>query len=109
MSPATARAMAASAEDHRRAQAIVDSDPVLRTFGAVEWDCLNDDGREWLAIIIREAMALSAEEPVGEVVLFGGSLKEVAWIKGKLPPVGAKLYCRPQTAAARGEGAAHGD
>lgn len=109
MSASFPRALVASAEDHRRAQAIVDSDPVLRTFGAVEWDCLNDDGREWLAIIVREAVALADEKPVGEVVLFGGDLKEIAWAKGKLPPVGAKLYCRPQIAAARGEGHVHGD
>lgn len=30
--------------------------------------------------------------PVGEVVLFGTDLKEIAWAKGRLPDVGEKLY-----------------
>ena len=36
-------------------------------------------------------------EPVGEVIYFAGDgdLKEVAWRKGKLPPVGTKLYAGP--------------
>ncbi|AYO78346.1 hypothetical protein EBF16_16485 [Sphingobium yanoikuyae] len=42
-------------EDFRLAHAIVDSDPVLRIYAATEWDCLNDDGKTWLAVIIREA------------------------------------------------------
>lgn len=36
-----------------------------------------------------------AAQPVGEVVLFGADCKEVAWKKGKLPPVGTKLYAAP--------------
>ena len=44
-----------SPEDFRLAHAIVDSDPVLRVYAATEWDCLDDDGKTWLAVIIREA------------------------------------------------------
>lgn len=49
------RAVAASRDDFRIAQTIVNSDPVLRTFAAPEWDALNDDAKNWLAIIVREA------------------------------------------------------
>ena len=34
-------------------------------------------------------------EPVGEILLSCGDYKEVSWKKGKLPPVGAKLYTTP--------------
>lgn len=34
-------------------------------------------------------------EPVGEVVAFGEGLHEVAWAKGKMPSLGAKLYTHP--------------
>jgi hypothetical protein len=36
-----------------------------------------------------------AAEPVGEIVLFGGDLKEVSWRKGKMPAPGTKLYAHP--------------
>ncbi|MDE2595983.1 MAG: hypothetical protein KGL44_03800 [Sphingomonadales bacterium] len=38
------------------AQSICESDPVLRTFAACEWECLNDDGKEWVTAIVREAV-----------------------------------------------------
>lgn len=38
---------------------------------------------------------MERQEPVGEIVAFGESLHEVSWIKGKLPPLGAKLYALP--------------
>lgn len=41
-------------------------------------------------------------EPVAEIVLFGGNLKEVAWRKGKMPPTGTKLYTHPASAGAGG-------
>lgn len=40
------------------------------------------------------------QQPVGEVVLFGNDCKEISWAKGKMPPVGAKLYIAPVPAAA---------
>jgi hypothetical protein len=46
-------------------------------------------------------------EPVAEVVLFGGDLKEVSWKKGKLPPVGTKLYTTPSSPGAAEAGEAH--
>lgn len=38
-----------------RAQAIVDNQPVIGVYGACEWDELHDDGKVWIATIIREA------------------------------------------------------
>ncbi|MDR5802172.1 hypothetical protein [Caballeronia sp. LZ001] len=41
------------------------------------------------------------QEAVGEVLLIGkdADLKEVAWRKGKMPPVGTKLYAHPIASA----------
>lgn len=44
------RSLAAVAEN------IVNSDPVLRTFAAPEWDCLHDDGKQWIIAIVRETL-----------------------------------------------------
>lgn len=38
------------------AESIVDSDAVLRTFSACEWDCLSDDGKQWVIAIVRETL-----------------------------------------------------
>lgn len=43
---------------------------------------------------------MEKQEPVGEIVAFGESLHEVSWNRGKLPPLGAKLYALP---GAKGE------
>lgn len=37
------------------AKAIVNSNPALLVFAACEWDELNRDGQDWIAVIIREA------------------------------------------------------
>lgn len=37
------------------AEAIVDSHEVLSAFAACEWDCLNDDGKVWIAAIVKAA------------------------------------------------------
>lgn len=65
----------------------------------------------WAAWQARAAMASApvAGEAVGEIVLFGGELKEVSWRHGKMPPPGTKLYAAPQAieaaiAAQQGEG-----
>jgi hypothetical protein len=42
------------------AAGIVDSAPVLRVYAACEWDCLNDDGKLWLAEIVHQARAEAA-------------------------------------------------
>lgn len=42
---------------------------------------------------------LKGQEPVGELVLFGGTCKEVAWKNGRMPKAGAKLYTKPVTPA----------
>lgn len=34
---------------------IVDSDPVISTFAAPEWDWISDDGKAWLCAIVGEA------------------------------------------------------
>ena len=43
---------------------------------------------------------MEQQEPVGEIVAFGESLHEVSWHRGKLPPLGVKLYALP---GAKGE------
>lgn len=40
----------------RFAEAMVNSDAGLRTYASCEWDDLGDDGKAWIAIIIREAL-----------------------------------------------------
>lgn len=45
-----------------RAEEITNSDPVLRIFAACEWECLNDDGKLWVAAIVRETLARAAEQ-----------------------------------------------
>ncbi|KQM76725.1 hypothetical protein ASE70_08105 [Sphingomonas sp. Leaf22] len=43
------------------AEAICDAPSVLRTFAAPEWSELNEDGKQWVAAIVREALAVAAE------------------------------------------------
>ena len=47
-------------EELRFAEAMVNSDAALRTYASNEWDELHDDGKTWIAIIIREAMKTAA-------------------------------------------------
>lgn len=49
------------------AQAIVDSDEVLRVFAACEWDCLSEDGQVWIAAIVK--LAQERERGVGADVI----------------------------------------
>ena len=44
-----------------------------------------------------ELDAIRGQEPVGELILFAGDsdLKEVSWVKGKMPGVGTRLYALP--------------
>ncbi|KEZ00630.1 hypothetical protein AI27_18010 [Sphingomonas sp. BHC-A] len=56
----TERTPLPTVEEIRFAQAVVDSDPVLRVYAACEWDSLHDDGKQWIAVIIREAMKTAA-------------------------------------------------
>lgn len=45
-----------STEEFRLAQEIADSAAVMReAYAAVEWDCLDDNGKVWIAAIVREA------------------------------------------------------
>ncbi len=44
-----------------QAEDIVNSDPVIRIFAACEWDELHDDGKIWIAAIVRETLARAAE------------------------------------------------
>lgn len=44
-----------------QAEAITNSDPVIRIFAACEWDELHDDGKVWIAAIVRETLAQAAE------------------------------------------------
>ncbi|MES2157511.1 MAG: hypothetical protein V4512_06875 [Pseudomonadota bacterium] len=43
-------------EEIRFAEAMVNSDAALRTFAASEWGELSDDGKSWIAIVIRESL-----------------------------------------------------
>ncbi|GEM72046.1 hypothetical protein SAQ01S_18120 [Sphingomonas aquatilis NBRC 16722] len=45
-----------SIEQMAMAAAIVDSHAVVSAYASAEWEELNDDGRVWLAAIVREAM-----------------------------------------------------
>jgi hypothetical protein len=49
------------------------------------------------AMLAAAPIAQAEQQPVGEIILFGGDsdLKEVSWRKGKMPEVGAKLYAAP--------------
>lgn len=39
------------------AGAITDSQPVISIYAACEWDDLHDDGKQWVAGIVRETLA----------------------------------------------------
>lgn len=39
----------------QEAETIVDSHEVLSVFAACEWDCLGDDGKVWIAAIVKLA------------------------------------------------------
>lgn len=49
----------------------------------------------WQARAAASQPAEAAGKEVGKIVLFGPDLKEVAWTKGKMPPIGATLYTAP--------------
>ena len=51
-----------------------------------------DNGPDQLVEVLEQP---KKSEPVGEILLSCGDYKEVSWKKGKLPPVGAKLYTTP--------------
>lgn len=57
----------ATPEELRLAHSIVASDPVLRVFAAVEWDCLDENGKERIAVIIREARLLPTQPVPADV------------------------------------------
>jgi len=38
------------------AESIVDSQPVVATYAACEWDCLDENGKVWIAAIVGEAI-----------------------------------------------------
>jgi hypothetical protein len=58
--------------DMLRARHIVDSPQVIGQFAACEWDELGDDGKVWIAAIVREAqaapMAGSAREQIETII-----------------------------------------
>lgn len=60
-------------------------------------------GRGCLAQIEEPAQPVSPQGvPAGEIVLFGGDLKEVSWTGGKMPLPGTKLYAGAAPAAVTG-------
>lgn len=42
---------------------IIDSHPVVSAYGSCEWNELGDDGRVWIAAIVREATARAMQQP----------------------------------------------
>jgi hypothetical protein len=71
-----------------------DERDALRAALQHEADCVEAAKAEIKALRAKIAEK-EKQEPVGEIVAFGESLHEVSWIKGKLPPLGAKLYAIP--------------
>lgn len=47
------------------AAAINGSDPLMAIYAAPEWDCLSDDGKLWVAALVREAIARWAGGEIG--------------------------------------------
>ncbi|MDH0638241.1 hypothetical protein N5D52_14935, partial [Pseudomonas sp. GD03860] len=54
---------------------------------------------EEVRALLAQPAAQHQGEPLAEIVSFGEGLKEVAWRKGQMPEVGAKLYLHPPTSA----------
>lgn len=75
------RAVIANQADFRLAQAMVNSDAALRTFAACEFEELNDDAKNWMAIILREATRRyrSALEAIQTAAIEGRICDDVAW------------------------------
>ncbi|KQN00543.1 hypothetical protein [Sphingomonas sp. Leaf25] len=46
---------------HELAVAVSNSEAVMRIFAAPEWDCLGEDGKQWVQGLVRETMAFSVE------------------------------------------------
>ncbi|BCA57696.1 hypothetical protein [Sphingomonas sp. HMP6] len=44
------------------AEAVADSEPVIAIYAAPEWYELGEDGKAWIAGIIRETLARAAEQ-----------------------------------------------
>lgn len=66
---------------YRTAAAIVDSGPVISTYAACEWDCLSDDGKQWIMAIVKEAAGRhrAALEAIQKAVIDGEVCDDVAW------------------------------
>lgn len=43
------------------AERIANSDPVMSTYAAPEWDCLHADGQQWIIAIVRETLRRAVE------------------------------------------------
>lgn len=48
--------------EYRTAERIVDSHPVISAYGSCAWEELHDDGRVWLAAVVREAFAEGTQQ-----------------------------------------------
>lgn len=57
--------------------------------------CLRVKKEEEYARLRAKVESMERQAPVGEIVAFGESLHEVSWNRGKLPPLGAKIYALP--------------
>lgn len=63
---AAAHVDAANAHWHET-EAVCDDRAVLRLFGSVEFDCLDNDGKEWLAAVVEVAQRRACEQMAKEV------------------------------------------
>lgn len=50
------------------AREIANSDPVIRTYAAPEWEELSEDGQEWVLAIIRETVRRYGSAPAGTTI-----------------------------------------
>lgn len=42
---------------------INDSDALMSVYAAPEWECLSEDGQQWVAALVRETLAMGVETP----------------------------------------------
>lgn len=54
-----------TAEDARE---IANSDPVIRTYAAPEWEELSEDGQQWVLALIRETVRRYGGAPAGTTI-----------------------------------------
>jgi len=52
------------------AESVNDSPDLMALYAAVEWDCLSDDGKQWVAALVKETLsraALVADQEISRI------------------------------------------